>query len=613
MALQMTVPFLSSFLPSPRHRLTAHGFIPQKCLSKQISCSTTTPTYSTTVPRRSGNYKPSIWDYDFVQSLVSDYEVETHATRVEKLKEDVKYLLKATDSSLTQIGLIDNLHRLGVSGLFENEIKQLLCTISSDKTSIEMKEDLHAVSTRFRLLRQHGYKVSAEVFNDFKDEKGGFKEGLLSDIKGMLSLYEASHLAFPGETILDEARAFTSTHLMDIKENIDPILHKKVEHALDIPLHWRLEKLESRWYMDIYTREEGMNSSLLELAKLHFNFIQAAFQRNLRSVSRWWKDLGLGEQLSFARDRLVESFFWAAALTPEPQFGRCREAVAKVVEFIAIIDDMYDVYGTVDELELFTDAVDRSVTTFLTTIEHKISRVRRELKRWDLKAMDKLPEYMKSCFLALYNSINEIAYEVLKEEGRNVIPFLRNAWTEMCKAYLVEAKWYGNGYTPTLEQFLQTSWISVGSLGLQTYVYCLLGQNLALEANDFSEKMSNILQLPGRIFRFADDLATSMEELKRGDVPKSIQCYMHEASVKEEVARDHIMVLFRKTWKKLNEYLVECTPLPREFINYAMNVGRASYFTYKQGDGFGDPDSEQKKRYMSLFAEPLQVDEAKGI
>lgn len=75
MALQMTVPFLSSFLPNPRHKLTAHVFIPQKCLSKHISCSTTTPTYSTIVPRRSRNYKPSIWDYDFVQSLVSDYKV----------------------------------------------------------------------------------------------------------------------------------------------------------------------------------------------------------------------------------------------------------------------------------------------------------------------------------------------------------------------------------------------------------------------------------------------------------------------------------------------------------------------------------------------------------
>ncbi|RWR93519.1 Geraniol synthase, chloroplastic [Cinnamomum micranthum f. kanehirae] len=148
-----------------------------------------------------------------------------------------------------------------------------------------MKKDLHAVSTRFRLLRQHGYKVSTgicslislDVFRDFKDEKGCFKPSLSMDIKGMLSLYEASHLTFQGETVLDLARAFTSTHLMDMKENIDPILHKKVEHALDMPLHWRLEKLEGRWYMDIYMREEGMNSSLLELAMLHFNIVVERF------------------------------------------------------------------------------------------------------------------------------------------------------------------------------------------------------------------------------------------------------------------------------------------------------------------------------------------------
>ena len=80
---------------------------------------------------------------------------------MEKLKEDVKHLLKETDSSLAQMELIDNLHRLGVRWLFEIEIKQALYTVSLVNTNIEMKEDLHAVSTRFRLLRQHGYKVSA--------------------------------------------------------------------------------------------------------------------------------------------------------------------------------------------------------------------------------------------------------------------------------------------------------------------------------------------------------------------------------------------------------------------------------------------------------------------
>ena len=79
----------------------------------------------------------------------------------------------------------------------------------------------------------------------------------------------------------------------------------------------------------------------------------------------------------------------------------------------------------------------------------------------------------------------------------------------MCRAYLVEAKWYSNGYTPTLEEFLQTSWISVGSLGILMYVYALLGQNLAPESSDFAEKISDILPLAGMMVRFPDDLGTS--------------------------------------------------------------------------------------------------------
>ncbi|RWR93520.1 Geraniol synthase, chloroplastic [Cinnamomum micranthum f. kanehirae] len=220
-------------------------------------------------------------------------------------------------------------------------------------------------------------------------------------------------------------------------------------------------------------------------------------------------------------------FLLGAAMTPEPQFGRCQEAVAKVAQLITTIDDIYDV--------------------------------------WDLEALEQLPEYMKTCFLALYNSINEIGYEILKEEGRNVIPYLRNT-----------AKWYSSGYTPMPEEYLQTSWISVGSLPMQTYVFALLGKNLAPESSDFAEKISNILPLGGMMIRFPDDLGTSTDELKRGDVPKSIQCYMHEAGVAEDVARNHIMGLFRETWKKLNEYLVESS-LPHAFIDHAMSLGRVSY------------------------------------
>ena len=63
--------------------------------------------------------------------------------------------------------------------------------------------------------------------------------------------------------------------------------------------------------------------------------------------------------MKFARDRLMENFLWTVGMIFEPQDGYCRRMSTKVITFINIIDDIYDVYGTLDELELFTDAVDR--------------------------------------------------------------------------------------------------------------------------------------------------------------------------------------------------------------------------------------------------------------
>ena len=55
----------------------------------------------------------------------------------------------------------------------------------------------------------------------------------------------------------------------------------------------------------------------------------------------------------------MESFLWTVEVIFEPHYGYCRRMSTKVNTLITIIDDVYNVYGTLDELELFTDAVDR--------------------------------------------------------------------------------------------------------------------------------------------------------------------------------------------------------------------------------------------------------------
>lgn len=76
---------------------------------------------------------------------------------------------------------------------------------------------------------------------------------------------------------------------------------------------------------------------------------------------RWWDRTTPGDKLEFARDRLAASFLWGVGLTSEPQHGYCRLQITKAIQVISVIDDVYDVYGTLEELELFTKVVERFV------------------------------------------------------------------------------------------------------------------------------------------------------------------------------------------------------------------------------------------------------------
>lgn len=124
------------------------------------------------------------------------------------------------------------------------------------------------------------------MFKSFRDHKDGFKESLQKDVKGMVSLYEASFLAFEDETLLEEAKSFTRAHLKNQKGGTIS-LAKEVNHAIEMPLHHRMSRLEARLYIDAYSEKENANQSLLQLAILDFNMVQSTLQQDLQVVSRY--------------------------------------------------------------------------------------------------------------------------------------------------------------------------------------------------------------------------------------------------------------------------------------------------------------------------------------
>ncbi|KAL9456224.1 hypothetical protein AB3S75_005447 [Citrus x aurantiifolia] len=125
-----------------------------------------------------------------------------------------------------------------------------------------------------------------------------------------------------------------------------------------------------------------------------------------------------------------------------------------------------------------------------------------------------------------------------------------------------------------------------------------------------SNNIPDIIQWSSKIFRLQNDLGTSTDELKRGDVWKSIQCYMHETGVSEELAREHIKDLMRQMWKKVNAYRAnKDSPLSQTTADFMLNLVRASHFMYLHGDGHGVQNQETMDVAFTLLFRPIPLED----
>ncbi|PIN07401.1 Myrcene synthase [Handroanthus impetiginosus] len=619
---------------------------PCTCTSSNVSkkimpCSikasaTTTPSFdqTTTICRRCGNYKPSLWDFDFIQSLNGAYMGECYVKRASELKQQVNRMLQeGAIEQFDQLELIDNFQNLGIAPHFQYKIKQILESIYQSNYGIvcatathqpKQIKNLHAKALEFGLLRQHGFHVPQEIFDRFKNEKGDFKASLGDDTKGLLQLYEASFLLTEGESSLELAREFTISIFLygiiiffvlksfnlgvkcfrryyihvetqnddfnrensqwneemkyrrsqhDVIEKLNNIdddnLSSLVCRALELPRHCILLHANVRWFLDAYGRRPDMNPTLFELTKLDFNIYQANVQQELKHISRHDLYLYYAKRKSFYGNTDMSSFMYNIYIG-----GHERILATKIIMLGTILDDKFDVYATLEELQLFCDVI----------------------QRWDLESIEKLPIYMQTFFVALNNNVNEIAYHILKQQGVVIIPHLRKTWVDLCEAYMKEAIWYNNGVQPSLEEYLNNAWISVAVPTFLYQVYFLVTNPIEKEAIKYLDEYHNIIRWSSMITRLADDIATAGDELERGDVSKSIQCYMNETGASDQKAQKAMRLLIWEAWKKLNTDRIS-----------SINLARVGQSMYQYGDGFGCQhfETKNKDRIMSMLFDPI--------
>nr|QLR06791.1 terpene synthase clade-III-ancestor [synthetic construct] len=530
------------------------------------------------------SFHPSIWGDFFLtysNPAASSQQQTWMVERAEKLKEEVAKMIASSNACglHERIQLIDALERLCLDYLFEDEINDVLAQINNADVS---DCDLQTVAMWFYLLRKHGYRVSSDVFVKFKDEEGSF---IANNPRDLLSLYNAAHLGTHGETILDEAISFTRRRLETILPYLEGSLAHEIKCALEIPLPRRVRIYEAKYYISTYEKEATVNESVLELAKLNSNLMQLHHQQELKIITRWWKDLEIESRLPFARDRVVECYFWMLGVYFEPSYSRARIILTKVIAIVTILDDIYDSYGTPEECELLTKCIES----------------------WDTKVAGDLPECMKYVFGKILDTYETIENELAPEEKYRM-PYLKNFIIDLVRGYNKEVKWREEGYVPkTVEEHLQVSVRSGACHLLACASFVGMGDIATKDSFEWVSTVPKIVQALCIILRLLDDLKSYEREQMIPHVASTIESYMKEHNVSIEVAREKIQELIEESWKDFNgEWLNPDNDQPRELLERIFNLTRTMEYMYKQDDAFTNCHNI-KDTIHSLFVEPFAI------
>ncbi|KAG6435391.1 hypothetical protein SASPL_100263 [Salvia splendens] len=506
------------------------------------------------------NHVPSIWGDIFSNySSFDDQEREKCKEAIEELKEEARDMLKAKTTPLNQLILIDTIERLGLAYLFETEIECKLKQIKHDDDDL-----LHY------------------VFIKFIDKDGMFGEG---DVEGMLSLYEAAHVRFNDERILQEAADFTRHYLSSRETELESHLKDRVKRALEHPFHRDIPIVYARFFISIYEKDPSRNELLLKIAKLNFNFLQKLYRKELSQLSRWRNEFDLKSKLPYARDRLVEGYMWCVGYHFEPQYSYVRIGLAKGLEIVGIMDDTYDNYATLNEAHLFTDILDK----------------------WNMDEVYRLPEYMRTVYHFIMSNCQDYERDALKLGKAFATPYFIETVQQLGRAYNQELKWVMERKLPPFEDYVKNSEIT--SCIFLLFAAIIPGfKSLTQETIDWMKSEPKIAISTGMLGRYSDDIGSHDRESKGGQVLTAIDCYMKQHGVTKQETLSEFARRVEEGWMDVNKEWVQTAFVPREIALQFLNYPRMCDATYNNcnGDAYTDPQMA-KSNVVALFIEPIPI------
>ncbi|WCJ19614.1 Terpene synthase 5 [Euphorbia peplus] len=313
-----------------------------------------------------------------------------------------------------------------------------------------------------------------------------------------------------------------------------------------------------------------------------------SINKELALLSEWWEDLNVAKNIPYGRDRLIETYMWVFGTVFEPQYSNARMLLCKFIAVIAILDDTYDSYGTIDELRLLTDA----------------------LNRFTPNAANELPQYFKYLYkIILEFAENDeqdtaLAKPLLSGKSYTLLTNSNYQIQELAACYLLEATWQKEKEAPSFVEYRKNGKVTSG-YDVVASVFLLEVENMSMNEilwmkNDPEIAVGAKLHL--RLMNDIDGVLT--DEMNREDFPKAVDCYTIQYGVSKAEAIEALQNILENQWKKMNEDLLKPITVPKILLKYTLNYSRTSIFFY-QGTDLYTYGHNLKEYLTSFFINPL--------
>ncbi|KAM0838347.1 hypothetical protein ACQ4PT_061035 [Festuca glaucescens] len=300
--------------------------------------------------------------------------------------------------------------------------------------------------------------------------------------------------------------------------------------------------------------------------------------------ARWWRDLYDTVNLRYARDRMVEIYFWSCGMIPEEELSRARLMFAKTFGLVSILDDTYDVHATAEECLSLTQA----------------------MQRWDESAVPVLPEYLRILYIKTLSTFKEFE-DLLEPHEKYRMSYAKKAYQLQAEYYMQEAQWSSDKYRPSFKEHEELCGKSCDLIMLNLVALMGYGASATKELFEWAFAIPDVVRAGTQIGRFLNDISSYKLGKNKKDLPSGVECYMMEKCVTGEEAVAAIATMIEERWRTMNKACMEMDRALLPVAQLVANIARSNEVIYlcgRDGYTFG---SHIKDLVTALFLDPIPL------